>query len=58
MRKIGRCSSLSGALNTKCFKIINIECYQIDGWDGETYIQHDKYPPLSKKIYSQDKIEF
>jgi glycosyltransferase involved in cell wall biosynthesis len=50
MNECKNCSGLSGKLK-KLIKIINVKCNQIEGWNGETYIQHEKYQPSSKRIY-------
>jgi glycosyltransferase involved in cell wall biosynthesis len=42
-----------GSLKTTCFKITSMTCHQIEGWNGRTYIQHDKYQPSSKRIYQR-----
>jgi len=43
MNKVKRCGEIPKALNSKCFKITSLTCHQMEGWNGETYIQHNKY---------------
>jgi glycosyltransferase involved in cell wall biosynthesis len=56
INEIGICDSISGKLNSSCFKILNVKCHQIEGWDGKDYIQHEKYQPSSERVYSRTKI--
>ena len=37
------CRGLTNRIGWGCIKIIGKLCHQMEGWNGETYIQHDKY---------------
>ena len=37
------CTPLGPRIDKGCIKIMNKVCYQIEGWDGESYLQHTKY---------------
>ena len=34
---------MAGAIGRGCLKIVNFPCQQIEGWDGSTYLQQEKY---------------
>jgi glycosyltransferase involved in cell wall biosynthesis len=53
MNNINGDSEIVRSLKSSCFKITNMICHQIEGWDSsdKSYIQHEKYPPSSKGVW-------